>query len=182
MNFYIPEIGDHILLKKDWTFKLHSEHRNDAVAELNGYHRTCGILVNKAELPPFREPDYQIDYPDEKDFKDFWGKLKYQEYRDAQNKAIAENAGYQQYQKDSAEYREKAKKLGVDVIDVTLKKGTILAIDRIYIRKGASDYSSISFYIKNLPSIKGVKAKRPRFWAKLDECNNIEFEKTDKIK
>lgn len=66
-------------------------------------------------------------------------------------------------------------------IEMDLPKGTVLTIDRIYIRKGASDYSSITFKIKKciIPDFEGK-----RFWAKLSDCNTIKFEKfidTDKI-
>ena len=59
---------------------------------------------------------------------------------------------------------------------IILPESTILSIDRIYIRKGASDYSSISFYLKSHPTM--ITKKKPRFWAKLEDCNNIMFEKT----
>jgi hypothetical protein len=58
--------------------------------------------------------------------------------------------------------------------DVTLPEGTTLEVDRIYIRtfnKSASsdenDFDSITFKI--------VGKKKQRFWAKLKDCNNIEF-------
>jgi len=53
---------------------------------------------------------------------------------------------------------------------VTLPKGTSLKIDRIYIRKGSSDYSSITFFIGS-GDYKGC-----RFWAKLSDVNKIEFD------
>ena len=53
--------------------------------------------------------------------------------------------------------------------NVTLLKGTILQVDRIYIRKGNSDYSSLTFYIKN------SQYKGARFWAKLKDVNNIKL-------
>lgn len=48
-------------------------------------------------------------------------------------------------------------------------EGTVLKIERIYIRKGARDYDSVTFRLVG----KGVKG---RFWAKLDEVNTMEFE------
>jgi hypothetical protein len=67
---------------------------------------------------------------------------------------------------------------------VTLPSGTILKLDRIYIRKGVSDFSSLSFnlerasvnpdfsaFAKNLNTMKG----KCRFWAKLADVNTIEF-------
>ena len=55
--------------------------------------------------------------------------------------------------------------------EIIIPKDSILKIDRIYIRKGSSDFSSITFYVK----YPGSKNKY-RFWAKLSDCNNIEFE------
>lgn len=53
------------------------------------------------------------------------------------------------------------------VLAVTLHAGSVLSVDRIYIRKGAKEYSSLSFrYIDGYG----------RFWAKLSDVNNIEFE------
>lgn len=65
-----------------------------------------------------------------------------------------------------------------DVDDVTIPSGTVLKVDRIYIRKGADDYSSISFYAEGIGSGSGAfgRPKSARFWAKLEDCNRIEFE------
>jgi hypothetical protein len=50
--------------------------------------------------------------------------------------------------------------------------GTSLTVDRIYIRKGGSDFDSVSFFVSipngNLKPIKG------RFWVKLADANKIE--------
>jgi hypothetical protein len=89
-------------------------------------------------------------------------------------------------------YISKARADKMNNLTVTIPKGTILQVDRIYIRKGSSDYSSITFYAKNLgevettrhtysgigilPAKKKVKKKALRFWAKLSDCNTIVFE------
>ena len=59
---------------------------------------------------------------------------------------------------------------------VTLPKGTILQVDRIYIRKGQDMgfFDSVSFIIKETTH-KKVGKKRPRFWAKLRDVNRIMF-------
>jgi hypothetical protein len=57
--------------------------------------------------------------------------------------------------------------------NVTLPKDTELKIDRIYIRKGASEFSSASFFIHSHPSDDNFKGAR--FWAKLNDVNEIEF-------
>lgn len=60
-----------------------------------------------------------------------------------------------------------------DTKEVTLPKNTVLTIDRVYIKKGQSDYNSLTFIIKKAPFYKKGKI---RFWAKLKDVNNIEFE------
>ena len=57
--------------------------------------------------------------------------------------------------------------------------GRLLIVDRIYVRQGASSYSSVSFRCYVLPTEPGAKHKRKslgRFWAKLADVNTIECE------
>lgn len=56
---------------------------------------------------------------------------------------------------------------------VTLEAGTHLCIDRIYVRKGKSEYSSVTFKIVKHPTNKALNKKR--FWVKLDDANGIQF-------
>jgi hypothetical protein len=65
-----------------------------------------------------------------------------------------------------------------EVDEVTIPSGTVLKVDRIYIRSGASDYSSLSFYAEGIGKGSGAfgKPTSARFWAKLENCNQIEFE------
>jgi hypothetical protein len=55
----------------------------------------------------------------------------------------------------------------------TLPRGTVVTIDRIYIRKNADDYNSVTFRVKkgDCPdaTIYG------RFWVKLDDANKMEI-------
>jgi hypothetical protein len=59
--------------------------------------------------------------------------------------------------------------------DTSLPAGTQLTIDRIYIRKGAKNFDSVSFWIGTKPKGVGLQGKI-RFWAKLKDVNNIECE------
>lgn len=53
-------------------------------------------------------------------------------------------------------------------------KGSTLKVARIYIRKGSGDYSSITFNLHGGEGVQMQKPKlKPRFWAKLDQVNNI---------
>jgi hypothetical protein len=63
---------------------------------------------------------------------------------------------------------------------LTLRAGTVLSVERIYIKKGAPDYDSITFRIKSNPD-KAMSPKKAggtfkgklRFWVKLDDANRI---------
>ena len=59
---------------------------------------------------------------------------------------------------------------------VSLDVGTILKVDRIFIRKGMNDYSSLTFYVSHTTDPALSKVKKRRFWAKLSDCNQIECE------
>lgn len=73
-----------------------------------------------------------------------------------------------------------------------LPAGTVLTLDRIYIRKGQEDFSSLTFTIENtthplleglflLPNWDGTKftRRKRRFWAKLADVNRMEIEDVD---
>ena len=67
---------------------------------------------------------------------------------------------------------------GEVLAEVTLAKDSILKVDRIYIRKGGEEYSSITFRVpKGTTFKKGknviVSKKNMRFWAKLGDVNKI---------
>ena len=54
---------------------------------------------------------------------------------------------------------------------VTLAAGTLLSVARVYVRQGASDFNSLSFIIKEHPTMKGH-----RFWARLSDTRSIVFD------
>ncbi len=67
--------------------------------------------------------------------------------------------------------------------DFLIPAGTVLKVDRVYIRKGMEDFSSITFVIVSAPDKRSVKKKdggealkAVRFWVRLQETRNIEFE------
>jgi hypothetical protein len=88
------------------------------------------------------------------------------------------------YWEDYRVWSDAAKEITKPTLDITIEAGQKLKIDRIYIRKGISEYSSITFYAKGLGTVLsggrwgGKKSNKAiRFWAKLADCNNIKFEK-----
>jgi len=188
MKLYVPEIGDHLRLTKDWTFTLHAECRNVTLAELYGFRQygwSQWLDKSKIEEEPAR--DYSINYPSKSEMNRGWffgGSNSYEQRQAALRKAEEESESYQAYLRAYKDWDRRAKEVAVDTIEVTFPVGTVLAVDRIYIRKGASDYSSITFYAKGLGeseitnrwSGRTTKWKARRFWAKLSDCNKIEFE------
>lgn len=193
MQLYVPEIGDEIRLTNDWTFELHAEYRNEQLAGLFGYYIHMSLLVNESIVPKIRPVDYKIDYPDLKDprFRKHFGEIDRNAYYKECDEARNSCPEYVKYQADSTEWYDNIKKHGTPTVSVTLPAGTLLKIDRIYIRKGSSDFSSITFYAKGLGevmvssnrwtvnSLKTTKRKAQRFWAKLADCNQIQFERVE---
>jgi hypothetical protein len=68
---------------------------------------------------------------------------------------------------------------------VALPPGTVLQLDRIYIRKGASDFDSLTFLVVDSPDARlAPKGKKPkgfvtgkvRFWIKLQEMQGTAVE------
>lgn len=63
----------------------------------------------------------------------------------------------------------------IGIIRITLPKGTVLTVDRVYIRKGASEFSSITFRIASTTHPDLAGKKKNRFWAKLADVNTMEI-------
>lgn len=186
MKLYVPEIGDTIQLLEDWTFDLYAEERNKTVIIHcgKGFERYKIIDEDLIQMKP--EQNYEINYPDSNDFRKMFGGLDYLAYHQAKEQAMKDSESYQRYLKAHFAWQAEVDAKGVEKIEITLPKGTDLKVDRIYIRKGISEYSSISFFILGFPKIEttsywGTKTKRNlRFWAKLNDCNKIEFVKVEK--
>jgi len=188
MKLYIPEIGDKIVLKKDWTFNLHAENRNKSLLELFGYGLMRGGIYKLSEvIDPGPAP--KIEYPSPEDFTKtgfFKPSVDYDAYNKACNEAVASNIEYQTWLQKYNTYLSEIDKIKIDYIQVTLPQGTELTVDRIYIRKGLKDFSSITFFASGLgestkkvgwgSSARTQKVKKQRFWVKLSDCNKIEFE------
>lgn len=55
---------------------------------------------------------------------------------------------------------------------LTFPAGTVLKIERIYLRRGKGDYDSITFSVQYTGVEKDPKLKK-RFWVKLEDANTI---------
>lgn len=188
MKLYIPEIGDSFTLSKDWSFTLHAEGRNISLAALFGYGFEQQKFYNSNEIPDLKSPP-NIDYPNEEDYK-VWGvfgsRVDYSKYNKACREAQETNPDYVNWRQEMKERNLKINTTGIDKLPVILPAGTILKVDRIYIRKGLKDFSSITFFAEGLGEVevmrgynwskKKKKQKSLRFWVKLSDCNKIEIE------
>ena len=63
-------------------------------------------------------------------------------------------------------------------VQATLPAGTLRTNDRYYIRQGAGDFDSVTFALpsKPLPGYAFGKKRAARFWVKLEDVNEIDFE------
>jgi len=80
---------------------------------------------------------------------------------------------------------------GENSVLAIIERGTVLRVDRIYIRQGKSEWDSLTFSVTFAPKDKsrvkpktGVlgqeeKLKGARFWAKLKDVNRIQFKPYD---
>jgi hypothetical protein len=162
MKLYVPEIGDHLRLTADWTFVLHNEYRNRSLWD----HFDCD-----------NAPEVRQQVAEKKLLHDELSKLGQKMLRDELSKL-----GQKMYPTatsydpvDVARREELHQLIRPDEhATVTISAGAVLSVDRIFIRKGMDDWSSLTFFLKELPG--ATFKKKPRFWAKLHDCNNIEFD------
>lgn len=145
MKINIPEIGDILQLNADWSFVLYPETRNIKLAKFFNLSLSTNAQV------------------------DYWatntGVSATKVIHKSCNGIVFE---YNKFECMILDYAEKNPKELFTTLNVTLGAGTELLVDRVYIRKGAKDFSSLSFFIKNGPY------KGARFWAKLNEVNQME--------
>lgn len=166
-RMYVPEISDTILLTADWTFKLYEEYRNMDVWKAGGEPKDPSDSKIQKELN-------DIDTRRDAILAPYKSLISYRELSDDDRRTIGELNSRASYLRRNL-YETKT---------ITLPVGTVLRIDRIYVRKGSSDFSSLSFYIESttrqdlMPSKQkpGFKKGRMRFWAKLADVNRIEFD------
>ena len=57
-------------------------------------------------------------------------------------------------------------------VEIILPVKTVLVVDRVYIRKGLKDFSSLSFRIDSSPD---RRLNKKRFWAKLSDVNEMKI-------
>jgi hypothetical protein len=140
MKLFIPELGTQLELKKDASLKIQMESRNEDFL-FNCFPKELSALGELRKLDGLRRDEYSTD---------------------PQVKAAAIER-----KKRREELWPKLKELP-KVFTVKILAGTILEVDRIYVRKGQDDYSSVTFVIRD--------KRVHRFWVNLDQVNTLDVE------
>lgn len=180
MKLYIPEIGDRFRLTADWTFELYKESRNHSLWELakaDGSkaikaweERREALMAEMRRLESYRVTEF-VQKPN----------YGYRFDRRQPESIMVEEKVWKNpdHQSEYDAIRTNLWREDKPHVPLTLPTKTLLSVDRIYIRKGVSEYSSITFYLKET-TWSGMPRKKKgatRFWAKLADVNLIECER-----
>lgn len=110
-----------------------------------------------------------------------WGFDLYDEHRNRD--FIDTIAGISPTEDWNRYWKQREKLFPEGKIPVTLPEGSKLKVDRIYIRRGAGDFDSMTFWLVDCPNkawapkkVGGTATTRLRFWVKLDDANCIIYE------
>jgi hypothetical protein len=175
MKLWIPDIGDKIILTADWTFTVINEGRNAAIWQALGLEKHPDAIAWNAERIK---------------------RLAAAEDHEKRHRTVKQNLGRwgHQWLWDSPENEKRGEELWEAYrdaehakVDVTLPADTRLTIDRVYIRKGASEFSSLTFFIGDSPMKELQPARKGgrwpggqrRFFARLADVNKIECDLLD---
>jgi hypothetical protein len=167
---YIPEIGDEVMLWADWTFDLYDERRNSdvwkaldcashpAAVEFMQWQNDTNTQMRAIEQTMILKPNPYYG-------RNSWAPQTIRDFRTEEDRAAYGEL------RDTLHRRELA-------VPVTMPMYTRLRVDRIYIRKGNSGFSSLTFYVTHSPleALRPTEFKkkvgtggRRRFWAKLSD-------------
>lgn len=173
MKIFIPEIGTKLRLEETWSFRLYSEYRNTGA-----FARLHGDTEYKVDAYGFKHTTESKIHTWKahtgQTYKNVYQAFTYELTEDRMLiPTVEKNKGWR-HEPITKEVQESLAEREIPSFldwwkESFLPVGTILTVDRIYIRKGAQDFSSLSFWAQ-IPMDK----KRFRFWAKLSDVNEIE--------
>jgi hypothetical protein len=158
MRLFIPKLGSQLKLTQDWSFYLHTERRNLSLFPLVKNDEDW-VVAENVVCQVYNCKKSNIIF--NKISLANWLQVPAFPFtcKTCKNEAFA---------------MAKAK--------IEIPAGAVLTVDRIYIRKtgAAGEFDSVSFYLDidtsrqllQNPKLTG----RPRFWAKLDDVNDIHFD------
>lgn len=176
MKLYVPEIGDKLRLVTPWAFTLHDEQRNQSLWDaIDGDNVGTRKAISDEAIDVFNEGKaFAMANFDPM----YWGSL----FSDGHT-VLYHAYFYNHDEKLLAAFNRFATKQhklrgdpNMKQIPAALVAGTVLKVDRIFIRKGMEDWSSLTFFMVSSPDPALASKKKIRFWAKLSDCNQIEFD------
>lgn len=154
-NIFIPPLGSIIELEKDWCFHLHDEARNNKLQ----------LAINS--FPPYRNRDPHLPMWRQVSMADRKAEVDASEWEYEPHSDMPADADYNYWS-------------GTWTRAMVFREGTRLKFDRIYLRRGQKDFDSVTFTTNCWMSSPGDplftasrKLKSLRFWAKLDDVNQI---------
>lgn len=176
-KMYIPEIGDLLKLTTAWHFTLHKERRNDDVWE------ALDCDSHPSLLPITQERDRL-----HKEIGEIRDRMTMRHYGSGPFRGSRMVFASSQDDTDFHAAQERLIELHHPTCPVEFPRKTVLRVDRIYIRKGNEDFSSVSFFVAGspLPALQPTEFKkkvgsrgRRRFWAKLVDVNTMQFDQVE---
>jgi hypothetical protein len=164
MRLFVPKLGSQLKLTQDWSFNLYTEKRNSSLFP----------LVEKDE-------DWTVDTANLHFCRFYNCENSYEKLGFIIHKIIFIDM-YRAPMFPVTCKKCKNSQFIMGKVPIEIPAGAILTVDRIYIRKtgAVEDFDSVSFYLdkdtaRSLLQNPKLTA-RPRFWAKLDDVNNIHFD------
>lgn len=158
MKLFVPTIGTKLKLIEDWSFVIREEYRNTKFLDAIGWTAT---MTKKGRSRSQTMPLDPADLPLE----------LIREYGSPTVEAMSKKDYYGSQTFYTISFPMK------------LPVGTVLSVDRIYIRKGVGEFDSITFLISDCPDKRFAPKKARgflpggcRFWVKLDQANGMDYD------
>ena len=211
MKMFIPEIGTVIKLEKDWELTLVPEKRNESLYKRLGIMEElqyytfdyCEIynieIIVGAVTHKITDLVFRFNMPFDEALDEYILRVISKKYGSRITIKIRDKKQYPNLVINK-KVEVITKSIGsicvtydydisYEHIRAIISKDTLLQVDRIYIRKGLSDFSSLSFVSKDSPNVlfkpknkmtSIEKKNHPsfgpiRFLSKLSDVNDIEF-------
>jgi len=165
MQIFIPDIGTQLQLIQSWAFVIHLERRNAPLLLASGLSK----FITLGSVPGYDEDSRKQREGQIQTTGDGWYSHHPVSFR-GRCMSKQSHAHYFSLETTALEL-------------IALPKGAVLTVDRIYIRRGMSAYSSISFRIAKgtMSTIAHATGTEPfaskkvvRFWAKLADVNTMQ--------
>jgi hypothetical protein len=188
-KLYIPRLGDILTLTDDWTFLMHNEKRNSYFFKILPDALNVNYWNSKVLSKEYVESERTMAEIYERivsetgaefyrlytqTIESSFGRGTMADDTFVSKEYISEEPETKWYFKNGGKrntYRVKyLHHPPLEDYKFTFPKGTKLLVKRIYIRRGAPDFDSVTFSAQNGPH------KGKTFWCALDDVNYIEFE------